>query len=376
MAKEATKTAVKEEAKTETDLTPEQLAAKKAEEKAAKEAERAKAREDAKEAAAAAKLQAEKDEIARLQNAKPVNIEEVETSSMSVAVYQPNQVAEFGNKWMASLVRQAVVEEEAQAALNAAAEAKTFLSFEMTRAIFDLADKYADEKKNPIDVYAVFGESKDVEKLNTSVLIRMGIMKKEIQDDDTVKLEWTDPDIERLYSYTKELKDKDEGEYNKRFNNRKRLNMRLNEAYRAVAILRDAGLKPDDLYYSEDKDGNMVPTIRNAPKAIAGDVGVVQMNVRTPVKGATLSPTMSSLVKLANDKHKAPKADRNDKGEQRQGDAKLGMTDEVFGRLINTVRQAITAQEGEFSEDMQKHIVGLGDLIADTIKSFSKKAKA
>jgi hypothetical protein len=297
--------------------------------------------------------------------------ETIENKAVAVMAYNPNAVAEFGNKFMLSLVMQASAEEEAQKQLAAAGEAKQFLSFEMTRAIFDLATKHTDGK-DAIDVYAVFSDkTKDVEKLNTRILIHMGVLKREIGDDDTVAYVWQDPSIEKLYAYTADLKESDKEEYTRRFNNRKRLNMRLSEAYKATALLLDNKLSPDDLFYSEDPDtGALVPTIRNAPKAIAGDEGTVRMNSRKPVKGASVSPTMASLVKLATDKHKAPKADRTDKGENREGEAKLGMTDEAFGNIVNTLRRAVNAQEGEFTPEMQKQLKALADYINPIVKSF------
>ena len=315
-----------------------------------------------------------KPEAAKPEPKPIVPVEANSLGSLALTPYKPNAIAEFGNKFMTSLVMQAAAEEEAQKALSAAGEAKQYLSFEMTRAIFDLSLKH-EEGKDAVDIYAVFGAPGDVEKLNTRVLIHMGVLKREIGEDDTVKYVWTDPSIEKLYSYTKKLKEEDENEYNRRFNNRKRLNMRLNEAYRAAAILRDQGLTTDDLFYSEDEVGNMVPTIRNAPKALGGEVGIIQMNQKKPVKGATLSPTMSSLVKLANDKHKAPKADRNDKGENREGEAKLGMTDEAFGRIVNTLRQAITSQEGKYTEEMIKHVKALYQFIEPIAKYTAPPAE-
>lgn len=307
---------------------------------------------------------------------KPIIPVEAESlGSLALTPYRPNQVAEFGNKFMASLVMQAAAEEEAQKALAAAGEAKQYLSFEMTRAVFDLSIKH-EEGKDPVDIYAVFGEAGDVAKLNTNVLIHMGVQKREISEDGTaVVLKWTDPSVEKLYAYTKELKEKDPAEFDRRFNNRKRLNMRLNEAYRAAALLRDQNLTTDDLFYSEDDVGNMVPTIRNVPKAIGGDGGVIQMNQKKPVKGATLSPTMSSLVKLANDKHKNKPAKGTDKGENREGEAKLGMTDEAFGRIVNTLRQAITTQEGKYSEDMIKQIKALYQFIEPIAKYTAPPAE-
>lgn len=299
----------------------------------------------------------------------PVEPENLGSATKHLTPYQPNAIAEFGNSFLIGLVTAAAVEEDAQKALAAAGEAKQFLGFEMLRAVFDLATRHA-EGRYPINVHAIFSDTtKDVERLNTNILIHMGVIRKEINDSDEIVTVWSDSNVEALYSYTKELKEKDEAEYVKRHNNRKRLNMRISEACKTAAILLDNKLQPDDLFYSEDENGTLVPTIRNAPKAIAGSEGVVQLGSRKPVKGAELSPTMSSLVKLATDKHK-PKAERADKGENREGDAKLGMTDENFGKFINNVRQAINTQEGQFTDEMKKQIKALYDFLKPVVDSF------
>ncbi len=293
-------------------------------------------------------------------------------TELALTVYEPKSVAEFGNKFMFSLVAQAAAEEEAQKLVATAGEAKTFLSFEMTRAIFDLTERHED-----VDVYAIFGKSKDVEKLNTRVLMHMGVLKREITKDDDIVYTWSDPSIEALYSYTKELQDEDKNEYTKRFNNRKRLNARLSEAYKAVAALKDNGLKPGDLTYSENENGENVPTINNAPKEIAGDNkgGVVQLGSRKPIVGAQLSPTMASIVKLAENKHKEPKEERKDKGENREGVAKLNMSDEDFGSIVNTVKRAITAQEGQFSAEQIKHLKSLIETASSVVAAGVTKKK-
>lgn len=308
---------------------------------------------------------------------EPVNPDNLGVGKTKLVPFSTGAVAEFGKSFVLSLVAAAGMEAEAAAALAQAGEAKQYLGFEMTRAIFALASEYK-EGKDSVDVYNVFGEAKDVEKLNTRVLIHLGILKREISDDDDVTYVWTDKQVEKLYAYTKDLKEKDAEEWEKRFNNRKRLNARLSDAYKSVAALLDAKLSPDDLYYSEDPETKaLVPTIRNAPKAIGGEKGTVQLGARKPVTGADMSPTMSSLVQLATKKHKAPKAERNDKGENREGDAKLGMTDEQFGGICNNLKRAITAQEGQFTEDMRKQILSIADFITPIIKEFtSKKDKA
>lgn len=299
----------------------------------------------------------------------PVEVTTLQSGTMSLQPYNPNAIAEFGNAFAYSLVMQAGLEEEAQKALAQAGEAKQFLSFEMTKAILDMYYKYEEDPKHAIDVYGVFGEAKDVEKLNTKVLINFGVLRREINDNDEVEYIWTDERVKSLYSYTKALKDKNADEYTRRFNNRKRLNARLSDAYKAVAGLLDNNLSPDDLFYSEDESGSLVPTIKNAPKDIGGDKGIVQFGAKKPVAGAKLSPTMSSLVKLATEKHK-PKSDRTDKGENREGDTPMGMSDEDFGGIVNTLRRAINHQEGKFSDDMKKQLKALQDFLNPVVVSF------
>lgn len=306
-----------------------------------------------------------------------VNVDGPIGGKVKLVPFSTSAVAEFGKSFVLSLVAASALEADAQAALAQAGEAKQYLGFEMTRAIFSLATEHK-EGKDAVDVYNVFGEPKDVEKLNTRVLIHLGVLKREISDDDDVTYVWTDKTVESLYAYTKDLKEKNAEEWEKRFNNRKRLNMRLADAYKATAALLDAKLNPEDLYYSEDPETKaLVPTIRNAPKEIGGEAKTVQLGARKPVTGADLSPTMSSLVSLATKKHKAPKAERNDKGENRQGDAKLGMTDEAFGGICNNLKRAITAQEGAFTEEMRKQLLSVADFITPIIKEFTtKKAPA
>lgn len=291
-------------------------------------------------------------------------------SGVKIAVYNKNEIASFGNKFMMAMVAQAGVEEEAQKQLAAAGEAKQFLGFEMLRAVFDLSLEHED-----VDVYAVFGTASDVARLNNKVLVHLGVQKQIIDADDNVQYVWTDKKIKELYSYTKELKESDEPEYTKRFNNRKRLNQRLSEAYKAAAALRDQKLQPGDLFYSEDDLGNLVPTVRNAPKSIAGNNkdGIVQLGGRKVLDGAKLSPSVSSLVKTANDKHKVTekKGDRTDKGEKRD-EEKMGMSDEAFADIVNSLRRAINVQEGKFTKDMQKQLVAIQKHINETIAALSK----
>jgi len=88
---------------------------------------------------------------------------------------------------------------------------------------------------------------------------------------------------------------------------------------------------------------------------------------------STVAPNIASLVKAAQLAHKKPEdtgipGERADVGAERSGDAKLGMSDEDFGAIVNNLRRAIMAQEGQLSEDMIKQLSALVPYIDEQIK--------
>ncbi len=296
---------------------------------------------------------------------------EVNINLPAVPAYEAGAIATFGNNVLKGLIQQ-VAAEDALAELTQRAEgSRQFIGFEMTKAILDLAER--DENLN---IDAIWDGGKAVEKLNTRVLIAFGVLKREISSDgEEVLIKWTDEEVEKLYAYNAELKEKDEPEYKKRFDNRKRLNIRLSDAYKAAIALRDGGTKADDLGFEENAETKIVnPIINNAPKEIAGESagGKVVFGSKSLATGAVASPTLSSLVKLSTAKHKIAEggpaaAERTDKGKDRPGDAKLGMTDEAFGGIVNNLKRAVAAQEGKFSADMVKQLKSLKTLLDKTL---------
>src|SRR5690606_10486934 len=109
--------------------------------------------------------------------------------------------------------------------------------------------------------------------------------------------------------------------------------------------LRDADTKSTDLKFKE-VEGVVTPIITNAPKEIAGEnkEGKVVFGSRTTATGASASLTLSSLVKMATNKHKKAEGentDRADKGGDRAGNAKIGMSDEDFGGIVNNLKRAV-----------------------------------
>lgn len=296
------------------------------------------------------------------------------STAMELVPFSPTAITEFGENFMEALVASAAMGEEAQRLQDQATQAKSYLGFEMTKAVLDLDTRFED-----VDIYAIFGDAKTVEKLNRRLLVHMKVQKRVINDDDSVSYEWSSEKIKNLYSYTAELKEEDAAEFQRRFNNRKRLNNVLSEACKAAAALKDQGLTINDLTYTDDPEtGVKVPTIKNAPKQIAGDKAEVQLGSRKAVAGATMSPTMTSLVKIATQAHKPDDAkakDRKDKGEERSGIAKIGTSDEDFGSVCNTAIRLINAQEFEFSPEKLKHMNALAKVISDTLKEAEKRTK-
>jgi hypothetical protein len=275
--------------------------------------------------------------------------------SHQLVKYEEKSLAKFGNKVLSALVKQAGMETAAQQALAEAGEAKKVLGFEMLRAVHDMASK--DDKLNP---YAVSGSQTEVKALNRRILVSMGVLKQEIVDSQIVET-WTEPELEAQYVGSTELKEKDQAEYDKRAANWRRLTLALTTACKQTCVLLDNGVEPADLYYNDE--GN--PVLAKAPKDMQGkDKGEVVLGARKPREGATVSPTLSSLTKLATSGKKASKG----QAEEKPGDVVMGMTDESFGSVCNVAIKAINAQEGKFSPGMIKHMKALADVIAKAVK--------
>lgn len=291
------------------------------------------------------------------------------STELALMKYESKEPAQFGTSLMEGLVAAAAMAEEANKLSEQAAQGTQYLSFELTKALFDFDERFED-----VDVHTIFSpKSKDVERFNTRVLVHMGVLKRILNNDDEVEYIWTSTKIKELYEYTAELKDANPEEHLKRFNNRKRLNMKLSEAAKAACALKDQGLKIDDLYYTEHPDTKaMTPTIRNAPKEISGDLKEVQLGARKTVAGASLSPTMSSLIKLATNRHK-PKDVEGTSTEAQTGVANINITDEDFGAVCNQVIRVVNAQENEFSAEKLTHLKNLSKFLAEAVKTAKEK---
>lgn len=288
----------------------------------------------------------------------------------SLKPYDPNKPTDFGNGLLESLLRQTAFEDEVQQAVQTGEEVRRYIGFETTKAIMHAAETGKD-----INIYAIFEGAKATEKLNSRLLQHFGVIKKEIVDDDIV-VKWTNAEMEKAYDYSAVDKEKDEAEYMRRHNNRKRLNMRLSDGCKAAIALLDAGTKSGQLKLVENNETKVVePVIENAPDILRGDKtkngSTITFGKRNANEGAKVASNMASLVKAATEAHKKAEGEnpeRADKGNDRSGEAKLGMDDETFGGLVNNLRRAIAAQEGQFSEEMRKHLTSLVPFIDAELK--------
>lgn len=287
--------------------------------------------------------------------------------------FDPEKPAEFGNGLLQSFIKQAAFDEELQSAIQTGEEVKKYIGFEMAKAVMS-----ATEKGKDINVYAIFDGKGATEKLNSKLLQYFGVIKKEIVDEEMVTT-WTDPSVAELYDYGSIDKEKNEAEWNKRFMNRKRLNMRLSDAAKTAAALMDAGTKSDQLKLIENADTKVIePVIENAPAFLRGDANkngtTVKFGGRSPNEGAKVAANISALVKAATEAHAKSDDDkpkdetRADKGGDRAGDAKLGISDEDFGAIVNNLRRVIAAQEGKLSEEQVKQLTNLVLYIDEQIK--------
>jgi hypothetical protein len=295
----------------------------------------------------------------------------LEASLPKLSQFDPSAPATFGNSLLDSLLKSEAFDQSLNELAGKNEDVKRFIVFETTKAVM-----YAAENGKDINVYAIFDTAKAVEKLNTKLLQFFGVIERKLDDDGEAYTEWSNPANAQAYDYGAVDKEKDENEYNRRHNNRKRLNMRLSEACKAAAALMDRGVKSDQLKLAENSNKEIEAVIDNAPADLRGDEQKngprVTFGKRTAQEGAKLAPNMASLIKAASEAHKASDetgtGDRADKGGDRSGDAKLGMSDEDFGAIVNNLRRAIMAQEGKLSPEMVKQLQALVPYIDEEIQ--------
>lgn len=283
--------------------------------------------------------------------------------------FNANEITKYGNQVLDFVLRIAEADEEYKSIGEQLETARQNGSFQLMQALMHMHE--TDEKFN---IFAIFEGGKAVERLNTRILTKMGVITRVPDPDgENIITQWSNEQVRDQYAYSLVDKEKDPKEYKRRFDNRKRLNIAFSNAAKAAIALIDNGTKADEVKFVE-QDGAVRPVIEKAPAEITGETkGPVTFGERKVATGAKMSPTLSSLVKLASDKHKQNDdgsegaKERSDKGADRSGDAKLAMTDELFGSLVNNLKRAIAAQEGLFTEDMHKQMKSLVEPLNEAI---------
>ena len=285
--------------------------------------------------------------------------------STKLTTYDPKAVAEFGKSTLVALVQSIAIGIEANKLHARAEQVKTFISFEMTKAILDLSVNET-EGPNAVDPYQVWNGGKAVEKLNISVLIHFGVLQRKISNDgSSVVVSFVDPEVANLYDYSSADKENEPEIYNARFRNRKMLNLRLSDGYKATCKLLDNKNTTDDMIVRENSETNETEwVIQNAPKEMSGGNKEVVMGARKPLNDkATVAPTMSGLVQLATNKHRLTTSKGTEKG-AKQDKVKMAMTDAAFGEIANTFITAVNQQEKTFSPEMVKYIKAVKACVA------------
>jgi hypothetical protein len=295
----------------------------------------------------------------------------------AVPTFESTAVGEYGNKVARALLLQFAYDEDLAERTAAAEESRGLIGFELTKAVMNLQ-----QENEKVNIYAIWEGGKAVEKLNTRLLVAMGVMSRIADEEsDSVIYKWSDAENEKAYNYSAVDKEKDKDEYQRRFNNRKRLNIALSNACKSAIGLLDEGTKAENLKITQVEGEAPKAVIENPPEAIAGKdkdgnkPTVVEFGKRTIAAGATHSPTMASLIKIATDKHKAAEGEsteRSDKGADRSGEAKIAMTDEAFGGIVNNLKRAIVAQEGTFTPDMVKQMQSLIPVLNEAIAAAAQ----
>lgn len=304
--------------------------------------------------------------------------------STELVMFNPTEIAVFGNKLLAAIVMHEAIKEEAEAALQQAAKQENFFDVEIAKALVHL------HNEETIDLYKVYGDDKQSSaSLYRQILVSLGVLKRTITDDDTVEYAFTDKALENQYYFPSSMNDAkketetDEeyktrtAEYVRRRAQRNALNNRLSRCCKAAIALIESGADASSLVYRENKDTGAVEVVlTKGPAEVVGTKGEVVIVTGNAAKaeGATLTPTFSGLAKVADAKHKvAPAAAKSGEGATRkETDGKPSENPEQdFLAMGNTFLMMIKGREGVFTDTERTVMMN----IFTEIKGLGKPAK-
>lgn len=287
----------------------------------------------------------------------------METANAVVA-FDPKAVATYGNQMLNVIVQHEEAKEDAERALRQADEREKIIDFELTRVALFL---HVEEK---VDLYAIYQESKDSSsKLYRTILTETGVLKRTVDDEtDKVIYDFTDEVLKGKFDFNEELKEKNEDEYKKRRSRRNALNMRLARVCKAAIALYEAKTGTEDLQIAKDEEtGELQAVITKGPKEVMGKEGKVQIHSKSvsPVEGASATPTISGLAKLADKKHKVqPESkQKTESADKKTPDAS------DFVAVINAAIMAVKAKEGKVSAQEKTLLQNLNNEINAALKA-------
>lgn len=275
-----------------------------------------------------------------------------EQSINAVVAFDPKAVATYGNKMLHVLVQHEDAKSEAEKQLQQAGEREKVIDVELARVALHL------HKEEKIDLFAIYAGNKDASsKLYRSILVETGAMSRTLDETtDRAVYDFTDEALKGKFYFDEELKKSDEAEYTKRRSRRNSLNIRLQRVCKAALALFEAGANVENIQVEKSDDGELSAVITKGPKEVMGSSanaqgeGRIQLHAKSvpAVEGATVTPTITGLAKVADSQHKAKPASKDEietaksaKGEKASG--------EDFLAIVNAAIMAIRNKEGKVS---------------------------
>jgi len=262
----------------------------------------------------------------------------------ALVAFDPKAIATYGNQMLNVIVQHEEARESAEIALRQADEREKIIDFELTRVALHL------HKEEKIDLYGIYADGKESSsKLYRSILTETGVLARKVDDEtDKVVYDFTDTALKGKFEFSEDLKEKDEEEYKKRRSRRNALNMRLARVCKAAVALYEAKATAEDMQISKNEEtGELNAIIAKGPKEVMGKSGTIQIHSKSvsPVDGATATPTISGLAKLADQQHKTKPSSK----QETESTDKKAPAAADFTAVINAAIMAVKAKEGKTS---------------------------
>lgn len=273
------------------------------------------------------------------------------TQGTELVTFNPTEVATFGNRFLGLILAHEIAREDAEKAIADAEKREDFIDIELTKAALAL------QEADKIDLFQIYGGKDYSAALYKALLVEIGVYRVETDKLHKQHFVFTDDSLAEAYEYDDDLKKSDETEYKRRHSRRVALNVRLARCCKAALALFEAGATMADVQYKDNEDGTRSPVITKGPVEVMGNQKEVVIHSKNTalVEGATVRPTLGSLAKFSDDKHKEKPA-KEDAGSagniesQTRKAGEGGTSEQDFLALANAFLMAVRGREGQFSE--------------------------